>query len=305
MDRVRETVQAYATGRLTAAKAEAVRAERRLETLKAEQQRLLQLSYRDLVDDDVLAAEQARIRHERAQVAKWAKQADLNAEDISAALEKALALLNDPGTAYKLATPMVRRMFNQDLFDKLLVRGDDVTGAEPTEWVTAFESLADALNADAGGSGQARRRRRAAAPPTCTGARNGHGPGVRGHGLNVDQVVRMRGLEPPRSYLHTDLNRARLPIPPHPPERPTIPHDARRASRPRVRRPTGRACDAPGAKAAQNVRSRFASGSVAGHRATCRHASDGRRASRPHRPPKSPCGALLGSTPSRRYRPGD
>jgi hypothetical protein len=28
--------------------------------------------------------------------------------------------------------------------------------------------------------------------------------------------MRMRGLEPPRSYLHTDLNRARLPIPPHP-----------------------------------------------------------------------------------------
>ena len=29
-------------------------------------------------------------------------------------------------------------------------------------------------------------------------------------------LVRMRGLEPPRPYGHTDLNRARLPIPPHP-----------------------------------------------------------------------------------------
>src|SRR5437764_14543702 len=28
--------------------------------------------------------------------------------------------------------------------------------------------------------------------------------------------VRMRGLEPPRPKGHTDLNRARLPIPPHP-----------------------------------------------------------------------------------------
>jgi hypothetical protein len=36
----------------------------------------------------------------------------------------------------------------------------------------------------------------------------------------------MRGLEPPPSYLDTDLNRARLPIPPHPLGRraPTIPH---------------------------------------------------------------------------------
>ena len=30
------------------------------------------------------------------------------------------------------------------------------------------------------------------------------------------RTMRMRGLEPPQSYLHTDLNRARLPIPPHP-----------------------------------------------------------------------------------------
>ena len=30
--------------------------------------------------------------------------------------------------------------------------------------------------------------------------------------------MRMRGLEPPRTCIHTDLNRARLPIPPHPPD---------------------------------------------------------------------------------------
>src|SRR5438445_696847 len=29
-------------------------------------------------------------------------------------------------------------------------------------------------------------------------------------------AMRMRGLEPPRGRPHTDLNRARLPIPPHP-----------------------------------------------------------------------------------------
>ena len=34
--------------------------------------------------------------------------------------------------------------------------------------------------------------------------------------LGFPHVVRMRGLEPPRPYGHTDLNRARLPIPPHP-----------------------------------------------------------------------------------------
>jgi hypothetical protein len=42
--------------------------------------------------------------------------------------------------------------------------------------------------------------------------------------LDLQRVpMRMRGLEPPQSYLHTDLNRARLPIPPHPRAGPTIP----------------------------------------------------------------------------------
>ena len=44
---------------------------------------------------------------------------------------------------------------------------------------------------------------------------------VRGQGVTRCRVylrmaMRMRGLEPPRAFAHTDLNRARLPIPPHP-----------------------------------------------------------------------------------------
>jgi hypothetical protein len=61
----------------------------------------------------VLAAEQLRIRGERAQAAKWAKSAKLDAADISSALEGAPRLLEDAGTAYRLATPVTRRMFNR------------------------------------------------------------------------------------------------------------------------------------------------------------------------------------------------
>ena len=39
---------------------------------------------------------------------------------------------------------------------------------------------------------------------------------VGGAGRGRGSRMRMRGLEPPRPYGHTDLNRARLPIPPHP-----------------------------------------------------------------------------------------
>lgn len=89
-------VRRYADLKLRTAKTESERALRRLEALKQEQQRLLQLSYRDLVDEEVLAAEQVRIRSERAQVGKWAKTAALDAEDITKALEEALRLLEDP-----------------------------------------------------------------------------------------------------------------------------------------------------------------------------------------------------------------
>jgi site-specific DNA recombinase len=63
--RVRAAVRRYADLKLRTAKQESERAVRRLEALKQEQQRLLQLSYRDLVDEEVLAAEQVRIRSER------------------------------------------------------------------------------------------------------------------------------------------------------------------------------------------------------------------------------------------------
>ena len=39
-------------------------------------------------------------------------------------------------------------------------------------------------------------------------------------------TMRMRGLEPPRTCIHTDLNRARLPIPPHPRALPRSEHSA-------------------------------------------------------------------------------
>jgi hypothetical protein len=138
---MRAAVRRYADLKLGTAKRESERAVRRLEALKQEQQRFLQLSYRDLVDDEVLAAEQVRIRSE-AQVAKWVKTAALDAKDITKALEEALQLLEDPGTAYQLATPVTRRMFNQALFERLLILDDEVIDAIPARWVNALEDVA-------------------------------------------------------------------------------------------------------------------------------------------------------------------
>ena len=69
MNRLRATVRRYADLKLRTAKQKSERAAHRLKALKQEHQRLLQLNHRDLVDEEILAAKQIRIRSERAQVA--------------------------------------------------------------------------------------------------------------------------------------------------------------------------------------------------------------------------------------------
>jgi Recombinase len=81
----------------------------RLDALKQEQQHLLQLSYRDLVDTEVLADEQQRIKQERARLAKWAKSIAHNEQEIQTALEEALHLLDAPGDTSLRAKPTIRR----------------------------------------------------------------------------------------------------------------------------------------------------------------------------------------------------
>jgi hypothetical protein len=60
-----------------------------------------------------------------------------DAQEITQALEEALKLLSDTQTHYQQATPHTRRLLNQALFKKLLIRDDLVSGAEQTPWVAA------------------------------------------------------------------------------------------------------------------------------------------------------------------------
>ncbi|HUC87192.1 MAG TPA: hypothetical protein VMR75_02615 [Candidatus Saccharimonadales bacterium] len=44
--------------------------------------------------------------------------------------------------AYKRATPHVRRLLNQALFDALLIRDEDIAEAKPAPWVAEIHRLA-------------------------------------------------------------------------------------------------------------------------------------------------------------------
>ena len=54
------------------------------------------------------------------------------------------------------------------------------------------------------------------APSTAHDHDKGPGSGAGCSLKSWEEVVRMRGLEPPRELPHSDLNAARLPVPPHP-----------------------------------------------------------------------------------------
>ena len=86
-----------------------------------------------------------RIRTERVGVVKWAATADRDADDIRQALDEALQLLHDPGTAYLPVTTITRRMFNEAVFDQLAILDDEIIKAVLKPWVSALEDIARRL----------------------------------------------------------------------------------------------------------------------------------------------------------------
>jgi site-specific DNA recombinase len=201
-ERIRVRVRDYAQRKLKLAHTEAERAERRLNELKQEQQRLLQLSYQGLVDNDVLAAEQTRIKNERAQLAKWSNAIAHNQQEIQTALDEALRLLDDPGSAYQRATPTIRRMLNQAIYERLEILDGKVVVAVPTPIVKALNDLAKPARRPARKPQGASQDLQAAIQAEQEVKKN-HGLHAGGRGLHNDQLVRSSGLEPPRAVKPT------------------------------------------------------------------------------------------------------
>jgi site-specific DNA recombinase len=230
-------LRAFLSGELSKLRADSERErgaqERRLGKLVDERKKLLDAHYAGAVPLDLLKSEQDRIATAVAAIEGRLAEIAADFKTAEANLHRALTRAGDCEGAYREASGRLRRQFNLAFFRRLLI-GDDYTVmaelAEPFD-VLLGEDLRRVVVAQAGDELQdaieeAERRR------TVEGEHNEQRPrepervlvgagatGLsEGRGLSQKILVRMRGLEPPPGCPDTDLNRARLPIPPHPPE---------------------------------------------------------------------------------------
>jgi site-specific DNA recombinase len=190
----RGAVTDYAQGQRLIARDERDRHERRLEDLLVEERKLLQLHYREDVSEAVFALEQERIRTERSAAERMLDQLDFNLADLDEALTEALALLTETHLRYAEASDHGRRLLNQALFEKLLIVDEWVIDCEEQPWVRGLHQLARATG----------RKKPACGAEKTSGAETAAAPVFSGgRGSYVIQMVRRRGLEPPRGNCPT------------------------------------------------------------------------------------------------------
>lgn len=186
-DTIRAALRDYVEGKAEIAKQEGARHRRRLHELTTEQQKLVQLYYRDAVSEEVLRAEQERIARERAEAERWSTAADREVEDVMEALEDALTLVGSGRLLYRQAPPPLRRFINQALYLRLLLEDADEADAELTPLYAEILPLARRL------AQEARNRP--------SRGRSGHKrnttPVSSGSCSNFDKMAERGGFEPP------------------------------------------------------------------------------------------------------------
>ncbi|HEX5852527.1 MAG TPA: recombinase family protein, partial [Solirubrobacteraceae bacterium] len=141
---VREALHAYVQSKTEIARRESARHTRKLQDLTGEQQKLVQLYYKGGVSEEVLQAEQERIETERAKAQQWADAATREVEDVNAALDDALAIL-DEHVIYEALPASARRLVNQAVFLAIVVSDPDNVQAQLTPLFETIKQLIQEL----------------------------------------------------------------------------------------------------------------------------------------------------------------
>lgn len=185
---IRADVRRDGEPRLAVARAEAEKQRRKVEALEANQAHLVQLSYKGLVSDEVLAGEQRRLEAEQKQARKRLVETELEAQEVEAALEEALARTKTPHATYMASTPFERRILNQAFFKRIEVgEGGEIVRVELTPVYEAFAAWHEPLGRPRRPKSRRARRSSGAHPD----------PVSRGRGSLLNQMVEAGGIEPP------------------------------------------------------------------------------------------------------------
>jgi hypothetical protein len=106
-------VREFVSARVETATREAELHQRRLGALKAEQKNLSQLHNTGLVDDEVLAEEQERIKLECSHAQQLIEHATAEVSDVMEALDKALFLVDETFPYGETNDPVIQELINQ------------------------------------------------------------------------------------------------------------------------------------------------------------------------------------------------
>ena len=187
-ERVRADIREDADERSAVVTREIERHKRKIKKLENNQARLVQLSYRGLVSEDVLAAEQQRLETEKRQAQHLLETAQLHAQDVEDALDGALTKAKTPHATYLASSPLERRLLNQTFFERILV-GEDaaIERAELTPVYTALSAWEPCLGQPTASRRTIQRRDGSCANPD---------PLLQGRGSHKTEMVETAGIEP-------------------------------------------------------------------------------------------------------------
>src|SRR3954453_3817292 len=119
---------------------ESARQRRRLAQLEDQRTKLLHAYYDGAVPLELLRQEQDRLTGELGHAEAQLALAEQSFADIQSTVNKGLDLLADCESAYAKAPPQLRRQWNQALFERFVVRDEEVEEAQFTQ---PFRTLAD------------------------------------------------------------------------------------------------------------------------------------------------------------------
>ncbi|MGD1056968.1 MAG: recombinase family protein [Solirubrobacteraceae bacterium] len=158
-EQIRSELRQELSDRTALIEREAERHQRALKAIEAKQEKLVQLYYKDLVSEDVFAAEQDKLKDERRAAQRLQEAATTQLEDIQQALDLALSRANKPYEVYTEGTELERRMMNRAIFAHIKVgENSEITGTTLTPIYAALSAWQPGLGKPAASQQKGRER---------------------------------------------------------------------------------------------------------------------------------------------------